>query len=323
MKARNVAQALLAISVVFAIPVAYGQAFPVKPVRLVISFPPGAGPDVLARVMGPKLSEKWGHQVVVDNRPGGGGNIATELVARSAPDGYALVVLSNHFTINPSLFRKVPYDPVKEFAPIVLATWTPTALVVHPSVPAGSVKDFLALARSRPGQLDFSSGGNGSVSHMAGAMLQAATGLKFVHVPYRGPAEASSALVGGHVAFAFTTMPSALTHSRAGRLKALAVSSGRRSAAAPEWPTIAESGVPGFDIVAWQGILAPAGTPTSVVNTLNRDILAVLGTAEVKTILLNLGLEVLGGTPADFADFISMELVKWADVVRKTGAKVD
>ena len=323
MKPHNVAQVLLAISVALTIPAVFGQAFPAKPVRLVISFPPGAGPDVLARAMGPKLSEKWGHQVVVDNRPGGGGNLATELVSRSAPDGYTLIVLSNHFTINPSLFRKVPYDPVKEFTPIVLATWTPVALVVHPSVPVSNIKGFLALAQSRPGQLDFSSGGNGSVSHMAGAMLQAATGLKFVHVPYRGPAEASIAVVGGHVAFTFITMPAALTHSRAGRLKALAVSSAKRSAAAPEWRTVAESGVPGFDIFAWQGILAPSGMSASAINTLNRDILASLGTVEVKTTLSNLGLEVLGGTPADFAQFISMDLVKWADVVRKTGAKVD
>lgn len=323
MNARSIAKVLLAASITVAAPVAHGQTFPSKAVRLVISFPPGAGPDVLARAIGPKLSEKWGQQVVVDNRPGGGGNIATELVARAAPDGHTLVVLSNHFTINPSLFRRVSYDPIKEFAPIILATWTPSVLVVHPSVPAGTVKEFLALARSRPGQLDYSSGGNGSVSHMAGAMLQAATGLKFVHVPYRGPAEASGALVGGHVAFAFTTAPSALTFSRAGRLKALAVSSAKRSAAAPQWPTIAESGVPGFNIIAWQGLLAPAGTPASVINALNRDILAALGTPEVKTTLLNLGLEVLGGTPVEFGEFISRELIKWADVVRKTGAKVD
>lgn len=302
---------------------AHAQGFPAKPVRLVISFPPGAGPDVFARVVAPKLSEKWGQQVIVENRPGGGGNIATELVARAAPDGYTLVVLSNHFTINPSLFSRVAYDPVKEFAPVILATWTPSVLVVHPSVPVKSVKEFLALARSRPAQLDFSSGGNGSVSHMAGAMLQAATGLKFVHVPYRGPAEAAAALVGGHVAFAFTTAPSALTHSRAGRLQALAVSSAQRSAAAPDWPTIAEAGVPGFDIIAWQGVLAPAATPASVVDTLNREILAALGTSEVKTPLLNLGLETLGGTPADFTAFIAKELVKWADVVKKTGARVD
>lgn len=321
MKARNLA--LLALGVAFATSAAHGQTFPAKPVRMVISFPPGAGPDVLARAIAPKLSEKWDQQVIVDNRPGGGGNLATELVARSVPDGHTLVVLSNHFTINPSLFRKAPYDPVKEFTPIVLAASTPAALVVHPSVPANDIKGFLALAQSRPGQLDFSSGGNGSVSHMAGAMLQAATGLKFVHVPYRGPAEASIAVVGGHVAFTFITMPSALTHTRAGRVKALAVSSAKRSATAPQWPTVAESGVPGFDIFAWQGILAPTGIPANAVNTLNRDILASLGTTEVKAALINLGIEAFGGTPADFAQFISMELVKWADVVRKTGAKVD
>lgn len=325
MQSRNIVKALLATGVACTMSVAYGQGqtFPVKPVRLVISFPPGAGPDVLARALSPKLAEKWGHQVVADNRPGGGGNLAVELVARSAQDGHTLVVLSNHFTINPSLFRKVPYDPVNEFTPIVLATWTPTAMVVHPSVPVSDIKGFLALARSRPGQFDFSSGGNGSVSHMAGTLLQAATGIKFVHVPYRGPAEASIAVVGGHVAFSFITMPSALTHTRAGRLKALAVSSAKRSVAAPEWRTVAESGVPGFDIFAWQGILAPAGIPANIAHTLNRDILAALGAAEVKTTLANLGLEVLGGTPADFAQFISKDLVTWTDVVRKTGAKVD
>jgi tripartite-type tricarboxylate transporter receptor subunit TctC len=323
MKLRKVATALLAASFTGIMPLAHGQLFPTKPVRLVISFPPGAGPDVLARALTPKLAEKWGHPVVAENRPGGGGNLATELVARSAPDGHTLIVLSNHFTINPSLFKKVPYDPVKEFTPIVLATGTPTALVVHPSVPVSNVKGLLALAQSRPGQLDFSSGGNGSVSHMAGVMLQGATGIKLVHVPYRGPAEASVAVVGGHVVFTFITMPSALTHSRAGRLKAVAVSSAKRSVAAPDWPTVAESGVPGFDLIAWQGLLAPTGMPASVINTLNRDILAALGTTEVKTTLANLGLEVLGGTPTDFAQFISRDLVTWADVVRKTGAKVD
>ena len=323
MKPRSVVRVLFATGIAFTMTVAYGQTYPVKPVRMVISFPPGAGPDVLVRAMSPKLAEKWGHPVVADNRPGGGGNLATELVARSAPDGYTLVVLSNHFTINPSLFKKVPYDPVKEFTPIVLATGTPVALVVHPSVPVSNIKGFLALAQSRPGQLDFSSGGNGSVSHMAGVMLQAATGIKFVHVPYRGPADAAVAVVGGHVAFSFITMPAALTHSRAGRLKALAVSSAKRSVAAPEWRTVAESGVPGFDIFAWQGILAPSGMPASVVTTLNRDILVSLGTAEVKATLTNLGLEVIGGTPADFAQFILQDLVTWADVVRKTGAKVD
>jgi tripartite-type tricarboxylate transporter receptor subunit TctC len=314
---------ITAASMLLLAPTAQAQVFPSKAVRLVISFPPGAGPDVLARAISPKLAEKWGQQVLVDNRPGAGGNIATELVAKAAPDGHTVVVLSNHFTINPPLFRKVPYDPVKDFAPVILATWTPSVLVVHPSLPVNNVKQFLDFAKSRPGQLDYSSGGNGSVSHMAGALLQAATGIKVVHVPYKGPAEASIALVGGHVSFAFITAPSALVHSKSGRLKALAVTSAKRSAAAPDWPTIAESGVPGYEIIAWQGILAPAGTPTAVVNALNADIGTVLATAETRATLLRQGLEILGGTPADFADFISKELVKWEDVVRKTGARVD
>lgn len=319
----HVALMITAATMLLLAPMARAQVFPSKAVRLVISFSPGAGPDVLARAISLKLAEKWGQQVLVDNRPGAGGNIATELVAKSAPDGHIVVVLSNHFTINPSLFRKIPYDPVKDFAPVILATWTPSVLVVHPSLPVNNFKQFLDFAKLRPGQLDYSSGGNGSVSHMAGALLQAATGIKFVHVPYKGPAEASIALVGGHVPFAFTTAPSALVHAKAGRLKALAVTSAKRSAAVPDWPTIAESGVPGYEIIAWQGILAPAGTPTAVVNALNADIGTVLATAETRGTLLRQGLEILGGTPADFADFIGKELVKWADVVRKTGARVD
>ena len=299
------------------------QVFPAKTVRLIISFPPGAGPDVLARAIGTKLSQKWGHQALIDNRPGAGGNIATELTAKAPPDGHTIAVLSNHFTINPSLFKKVPYDPVKDFAPVILASWTPSVLVVHPSLPVKTVKEFLAFAKSHSGQLDYSSGGNGSVSHMAGGLLQAATNIKFVHVPYKGPAEASIALVGGHVSFAFTTAPSALIHSKANRLRALGVSSAKRSAAAPEWPTLAEAGVPGYEIIAWQGLLVPAGTPPQVVNSLNADIGAVLNTPDVKELLLRQGLEILGGAPTEFGEFIAKELVKWEDVVRKTGSRVD
>lgn len=301
--------------------VSHGQSYPTKPVRFVVSFPPGAGPDVFARTITPRLSEKWGQPIVVDNRPGGGGNIAMELVARSAPDGYTVIVLSNHLTINPSLFRKVPYDPVKDFAPVILATWTPTVLLVHPSLPVKTVKEFLAFAKERPGKLQYGSGGNGSVAHMAGGLLEAMTGIKFVHVPYRGPAESTTALLSGEVPFAFATAPVALIHVRAGRLRALGAS--KPVAAAPEWPVIAEAGVPGFDIVAWQGILVPSGTPKGIVNALNSDINAVLADSAVKERLTRQGLEIIGGTPAAFADFISKELVKWSDVVKKTGARID
>ena len=301
--------------------VSHAQSYPNRPVRFVISFPPGAGPDVFARTLSPKLSEKWGQQAIIDNRPGGGGNIATELVARAAADGYTVVVLSNHFTINPSLFRKVPYDPVKDFAPVILATWTPTVLLVHPSLPVKTVKEFLAFAKPRSGELNYASGGNGSVAHMAGALLEAMTGIRFVHVPYRGPAESSTALVSGQVPFAFATAPQALTYVRSGRLRALGAS--KRVAAAPDWPLIEESGVPGFDIVAWQGILAPSATPPAVVNTLNADIGAVLKNDEIKERLTRQGLEIIGGTSADFAQFLATELVKWKEVVKKTGATVD
>lgn len=319
----HVARTLAVAAMLLVASTAQAQGFARTTVRLIIPFPPPAGPDVLARLIGPKLSEKWGVPVVVDNRPGAGGNIATELTAKAPPDGHILAVLSNHFTINPSLFKKVPYDAVKDFAPVILATWTPSVLVVHPSLPVKNVKELLALAKSRPGQLDYASGGNGSVAHMAGTLLQAATGIKIVHVPYRGPAEAMGALAGGHVSFAFTTAPSALAFSKAGRLRVLAVSSAKRSTTVPDWPTMAESGVRDFEIVAWQGILAPARTPAVVVNALNLDIGTVLASAEIKDLLLRQGLEILGGTPAEFSDFINKELAKWKEVVRKTGARVD
>lgn len=302
---------------------AAGQTYPTKPVRFLIPFPPGAGPDVLARTIGPKLTARWGQRIVVDNRPGGGGNIAVELATKAAPDGYTLLLASNHVTINPSLFRKVPYDPVRDFREVTLAAVIPNVLVVHPSLPVKSVNDLIALAKSRPGQINFSSGGNGSVGHLAAEMFKAATKVQMTHIPYKGPVAAITALLNGEASLGFLIAPAALPHVSAGRLRALAVTGRNRSPAAPKLPTVAEAGVAGYEIVAWQGLFAPADTPDDIVRKIYSDMIAVLGMPDVKQALLAQGLEAVGSTPDAFSEHIRKDLVKWAKIIRAADVRVD
>lgn len=297
--------------------------FPGKPVRMIVSFPPGSGPDILARTIGQRLDRIWGQQLIVDNRPGAGGNIAMAMTASAPPDGYTLIVLSNQLAINPSLFRKVAYDPIKSFAPITLATWTPNVLVVHPSLPVKSVKDLIALARAKPAALNFSSGGNGSVGHLAGELFKRTARVDVVHVPYKGPVEGLTALFGGEVSLAFLIAPQALPNVKAGKLRALAVTSLKRFAAAPELPTLNESGLRGYDVVAWQGILAPAKTPQDVVRKLHDDMAHALNEPDIQANLGKLGLEVIADAPEAFGGFIKAEVTKWARVVKESGAHVD
>lgn len=302
---------------------AVGQDFPSKPVRIIVSFPPGAGPDIVARTVGQKLAERWRQQIVVDNRPGGGGNIATELGAKATPDGYALILVSNHFTINPSLFRKVPYDPVRDFVPVTLATFTPNILVVHPSLPVKSVKDLIVLAKSRPGQINFSSGGNGSVGHLAAEMFNTAAKVEMVHIPYKGPIAAITALLNGEASVGFLLAAAALPHVKAGKLRALAVTGKNRSPAVPALPTVSEAGVPGYEIVAWQGLFAPAATPSAIVKKINSDMVAALNVPEIKGALIAQGLETIASTPDEFSEYIKNDLVKWAKVVKEANVHVD
>lgn len=302
---------------------AVGQDFPSKPMRFIIPFPPGAGPDIVARIVGPKLSARWGQQIVVDNRPGGGGNIAAGLGAQAAPDGYTLMLASNHVTINPSLFKKVPYDPIRDFVAITLAAVTPNILVVHPSLPVKSVKNLIALAKSRPGQINFSSGGNGSVGHLAAEMFKTAAKVDMVHIPYKGPTAAITALLNGEASVGFLLAAAALPQVKAGKLHALAVTGRNRAPVAPELPTVSESGIPGYEIVAWQGVFAPTGTPKDVVKIIYSDMIAVLNMPDVKRALLAEGLETVASTPAELSEYIRNDLAKWARVVREANVRVD
>lgn len=298
--------------------------YPNKPIRLIVPYPPAGTAGIQARVIGEKLTEAWGQPVVIDHRPGAGGNIGAELAAKAPPDGYTIVIgTSGTHAINPSVYRKLPYDPVKDFAPVTLVSTTPQVMVIHPSIPANSVREFVALAKSRPGQLAYASNGNGSAQHLAGEMLKSMAGIDLVHVPYKGSAQAFTDLLAGHIALMFNNLHQTMPHARAGRLRTLAVTSTRRSALAPELPTVAESGFPGYEIGSWFGIYAPAGTPRVIVSKLHAAIAGALASADVKQRLAAQGGELLGGGPEDLAALMKAEIPRYAKLVRETGARVD
>ena len=300
------------------------QTYPDRPIRLVVPFPPGGGSDITARTIAQKLSEVLGQQVVADNRGGAGGNIGTDIVAKSQPDGYTLVMaLSGPFTINGSLMGKLPFDPLKDFALITLAGATPNLLVTHPSLAANSVKELIALAKASPGKINFASSGLGTPAQLSGDLFNAMAGVRLVYVPYKGAAPALTDLLAGQVQLMFSTMPPALPQVKAGKLRALAVTSAKRSLTLPELPTIAEAALPGFEATTWYGMAAPAGTPKPIVAKLNADVLKVLHMADVRERLLAQGTEPAGTTPEQFADYIRSETTKWAKVIKASGAKVD
>jgi tripartite-type tricarboxylate transporter receptor subunit TctC len=303
---------------------AKAQDYPSKPIRLVVPFAAGGATDVLARLVGERLTASLGQQVVVDNRPGAGGNIGSDLVARAEPDGYTILMgaVGTH-AINPSLYPKMPYDPVKDFAPVTLVASVPNVLVVNPEVPANSVQELIDLAKAKPGELNFASSGNGTSIHLSGELFKAMTGTDIVHVPYKGSGPAVTDLLGGQVQMMFDNMPSSLPHVKAGKLRALGVTSAKRSPALPEVPTIAEAGVPGYDATSWFGILAPAGTPEPVVMRLQGAIVQALGEPEMRQRMADLGAEPVGDTPAEFGQFIAAELAKWAKVVNDAGVKLE
>jgi len=299
---------------------AAAQGYPAKPVRFVVPYAPGGSTDTLARTIGVKLTNLLGQQVVVDNRPGASGNIGMEIVARALPDGYTIVLgyIAN-LAIDPSLYAKMPYDPVRDFAPITELASSPNVLVAHPSVPVTSFRDLLVKAKQ--GQYNFASAGVGSVGHLTGELLNQMAGIRMVHVPYKGSGQAVTDLLGGHVQLMFSGFSSTLPHIRAGRLRALAVTGAQRSPAAPDVPTIAESGFPGFEATAWYGVLAPAKTPKPVVSRLHDDIVKVLQEPDVKNRLSGLGFEIVGSTPEQFSAYIKSEIKKWAKAVKASGAK--
>jgi tripartite-type tricarboxylate transporter receptor subunit TctC len=298
--------------------------FPTKPVRIVVPFGPGGTSDVVTRIVSPTLTGLWGQQLVVDNRPGAGGNIGSELVARAPADGYTLVMatVATH-GIGPSLYTKLPFHPIKDFAPISLLASTPSVVIVNPAVPVSSVKELIALARAKPGQLLFGSAGNGGSLHLSGELLNSMTGVKLVHVPYKGAAAALIDLMSGQIQIMFDTLPSAIPHIKSRKVKALAVTSASRIQALPDLPTVSESGVPGYEVTSWYGPLAPAATARSIVQKLQADFVRTANLAEVQQRLTAAGAEPIGSTAERFAAFIDTELKKWAKVVRESGARID
>ncbi len=300
------------------------DAYPAKPIRFVVAFPPGGGTDIIARSIAQKLSDRLAQQVVVDNRPGAGGNIGTDIVAKAAPDGYTMLMGSaGPLAINASLFASMPFDPVRDLAPVTLAASTPNVLVVHPSLKAATVKELIALARAHPGGINFASSGHGTPAHLAGELFNSMAGVKLVHVPYKGAAPALADLLGGQVQLMFSTMPPALPHVKDGKLRALAVTSAKRSPAAPDLPTVDEIALPGFEANTWHGAMVPARTPAAIVARLNREIVAILHLPDVVERFSSQGAEALGSTPEEFAAYIRSETLKWAKVVRDSGAKAE
>lgn len=303
---------------------AQAQDYPAKPVKMVVPFPPGGSLDITGRLIAQRLSEMWGQSVVVENRPGAGGNIGADFVAKSPPDGYTILMgaLSTH-AVNPNLYSKMPYDAAKDFVPITLIAITPNVLVVNASSPVNNVKEFIAYTKANPGKLSFGSGSNGSAGHLAGELYKVETGTDSVHIPFKGGAPATQALLAGDTQFMFDNLANAMTQVKAGKLKALAVTTAERSKLAPELPTMAEAGLPGFDISTWYGFFAPAGTPPAIVAKWNADVTKILNSPDVRAKLMEGGAEPSPNSPAQFQQMIARELAKYARIVKASGAKVD
>ena len=306
-----------------AVPIAsLAQDYPSKAIRLIVPFPPGGGTDILARAIGQKLTESMGQNVIVDNRPGAGGNLGAELAAKSAPDGHTIMMVSASYAVNASLY-KLAFDPIKDFAAVTQVASVPFALVANPSVSANNIKELLALAQAKPGQFNYASSGNGSSPHLAGELLAMMTGIKIVHVPYKGGGPAIADLIGGQVQLMFNTVVQSLPLIKSGKLKALAVSSPKRSSALPEVQTIAESGVPGYDVTNWFGILAPRANSRQVIERLNREIVQHLQSAELRSRLAAEGADPIGSSPAEFERLIVSDIEKYVRIVKATGTRIE
>jgi len=306
------------------LPATAQTAYPAKQIRLVIPYTAGGGTDVVGRIIAQKLGEAWGQQVIVDNRPGASGMIAGEIVAKAAPDGYTLIMgYTGDVAINQSLFKKMTFDPVKNFTPVALAAVAPMIFVVHPSLPVGNVKQLIALARLKPGQLVYASAGVGQPGHLAFELLQHSGKIQITHVPYKGGAPAVIDLLGGHVMMFFSGIMPAIPHVRTGKLRAIAVSTAKRSPVASEVPTMIEAGMPGFDLPTWYGVLAPAGTPGDVVAKLTSEISRLLALPDVKERLSREGADPAPSTPEQFAQFIQSEVAKYASIIKEAGVRAD
>jgi tripartite-type tricarboxylate transporter receptor subunit TctC len=303
---------------------AFAQSWPAKPVRIIVPFPPGGGLDFFARVAAPKLQEILGQQMIVENRSGAGGMIGADAVAKSPPDGYTVLFASSaELTISQHLYAKMAYDAMKDFAPVSYAVHAAMLFSVHPSIPAKSLKEVIALARARPGQLNYASAGTGGVQHLAGEILKTTANIDIIHVPYKGAGPAVIDMVGGQVSMGFTALPSSIQHARSGRLRPIAVTSGKRSEAAPELPTFTELGYPQLDLVVWYGILFPARTPPEIVSRMSTEINRAVQSPDVKAKLLQQGVEAVGTTPEQLAKFMQTEIVRYGKIIKDTGAKPD
>jgi len=302
---------------------AFAQSYPTKPIRMIVAYPPGGGTDIVGRMMAQKMSEDFAQTVVIDNRGGAAGSIGSEIAAKSVPDGYTILmgnVAPN--AINVSLYAKLGYDPVRDFEPVSLVASTPNILVVHPTLAVKTVSDLIALAKAKPGTLNYPSAGLGSSSHLAGELLDSIAGVRMVHIPYKGGGPALTDLLGGQMQLMFATMPAAMPHVRSGKLRAVAVTSAKRSQAMPELPTIGET-LKGYEASTWYGVLAPARTPRPIVTKLHGEIVKILGVAETRDKLLLQGFEPVGGTPAEFGAYIKSEIEKWGKVVKAAGIRAE
>jgi tripartite-type tricarboxylate transporter receptor subunit TctC len=300
--------------------IASGSAYPSRPIRLLVGFSPGGATDVVARILGKKLSEAWGQQVVIDNRSGAAGIVATEITAKANPDGYTLLFVSSSFAIQPSVTPKLPYDSLRDFSPITLAVSAPYLLIVNPTLEAKSVRELIDVAKARPGQISCATAGPGSALHLAAELFSSMAGIDIVYVPYKG-AVGITDLLAGHVQMAFAGLPQSLPHTRSGRLRALAVTTPARSAVLPEIPTLAEAGVPGYDVTVWYGMIAPARTPRAVIGKLHSGVANALKAPDVRQILTELGIDPVGSTPDQFAVTIRHDLEKWLQMAKRPGAR--
>jgi tripartite-type tricarboxylate transporter receptor subunit TctC len=304
-------------------PIAFAEGYPAKPIRIIVPYPPGGFNDTLARTLGQKLHEAWGQPAVVENRPGGGTIIGTGMAAKAPPDGHTLLIVSFAYAVSPALYPALPYDAARDLVPVVLAGTTPNLLVVHPAVPAKNLKEFIGLARSRPGQLNYASAGNGSSNHLSMELFKRMATLNLVHVPYKGSVPAVTDLIGGQVDAMFDNVPNVIQHVKAGRLRALAVSSATRSPLVPDMPTVAEAGVPGFDVSVWFGVMAPAGTPPAIIARLNSEANRILQLPDVVELFKQQGVQPRGGSPQAFGQWIQTQTQQWGKLVRDAGIAAD
>ena len=315
---------LIAIAAVAAAPFAAAQSWPAKPIKWVVPFPPAGSTDISSRAVAGKLGERLGQPVVIENKPGAGGNIGTEVVAKAAPDGYTFIVgtVGTH-AINASLYSKMPYDHLRDFVPVILLSTTPNVLVTQPGFPANSVADVIRMAKAKPGEVTFASSGSGTSIHLSGELFNSLAGTKMQHVPYKGSGPMLIDLLSGTVNIAFDNLSASMVHIKAGKLKALATTGSKRSPALPDLPTVAEAGLAGYDATSWNAIYAPAGTPREVVERMNREIRAILESPETRRFFAEQGAEAGGGTPEQLGDFTRAETAKWRKAVADSGAKVD